>query len=195
MTASLSPVETARALLVRAIGARMFPAAVAEVGCSSGVLWREGFGTLTFDADAPPAAAYTVFDLASLTKPIATASRAIELVSAGHLALDARVADLVREWRGADREAVTVQDLLEHASGLAARLVDQPPESKLEFLHDICRMPLEYAPRTQSIYSDLGFILLGFVLEDRGRDPGAHGEEGREAEEATGSLDERFAAM
>jgi CubicO group peptidase (beta-lactamase class C family) len=185
VTASLSPVETARALLVRAIGTRMFPAAVAEVGHSGGVLWREAFGTLTFDDEAPSADAYTVFDLASLTKPIAATSRAIELVSSGQLALDARVAELVREWRGADREAVTVQDLLEHASGLAARLVDQPPESRLEFLYDICRMPLEYAPRARSTYSDLGFILLGLIIEDRGRGPGG---------EDAGSFSEQFAA-
>ena len=181
MTASLSPVDTARALLVRAIGSRMFPAAVAEVGHSGGVLWREAFGTLTFDADAPPADAHTVFDLASLTKPIATASCAIELASAGQLALDARVAAAFHEWSGADREAVTVQDLLEHASGLAARLVDQPPESRLEFVHDICRMPLEYAPRSRSIYSDLGFILLGFMVEDGGG-------------EAAGTFSEQFSA-
>ena len=188
MTDGLSPVDAARALLVRAITARMFPAAVAEVGHSGGVLWREAFGTLTFDADASPADAHTVFDLASLTKPIATASRAIELVSAGQLALDARVAESFPEWRGADRESVTVRDLLEHASGLAARLVDQPPESRIEFVHDISRMPLEYAPRTRSVYSDLGFILLGFIVEDRGRGGGAPGEE------AAGSFKEQFGA-
>jgi CubicO group peptidase (beta-lactamase class C family) len=75
------------------------------------------------------------------------------------------------EWRGPDREAATVQDLLEHASGLAARLVDPPPASRREFEHDICGLPLEYPPRTKSIYSDLGFILLGFLAADRGGAP------------------------
>jgi serine-type D-Ala-D-Ala carboxypeptidase len=175
----LSPVETAREILVGAIAARMFPAAVAEVGHSDGVFWREAFGTLTFDADAAAADAYTIFDLASLTKPIATATRAIELVGAARLALDARVSAFIHEWSGVDRADVTIQDLLEHASGLGARLVDQPPESRLEFVHDICQMRLEYEPRTRSIYSDLGFILLGFVLESG---------------EAAGSFSEAFAA-
>jgi CubicO group peptidase (beta-lactamase class C family) len=165
VTGNLSPVEHARELLVRAVAARVFPAAVVEVGHSGGVLWREAFGTLTFDADALPADAHTIFDLSSLTKPIATATRAIELVNARQLALDARVLGSIREWNSVDRETVTVQDLLEHSSGLAARLVDQPPETRLEFVHDICQMRLEYEPRTRSIYSDLGFILLGFILE------------------------------
>jgi CubicO group peptidase (beta-lactamase class C family) len=168
-----SPVETARELLVRAVASRVFPAAVAEVGHSGGVLWREAFGTLTFDADALPADAHTIFDLSSLTKPIATATRAIELVNARQLELDGHVSASIPEWTSVDRETVTVQDLLEHASGLAARLVDQPPETRLEFVHDICQMRLEYEPRTKSIYSDLGFILLGFIVEDGGRRSGA----------------------
>jgi CubicO group peptidase (beta-lactamase class C family) len=66
---------------------------------------------------------------------------------------------------------VTVRDLLEHTSGLSARLVDAPPKSRREFEHEICRMPLEYVPRTQAIYSDLDFILLGFLAADRGGAP------------------------
>jgi CubicO group peptidase (beta-lactamase class C family) len=83
--------------------------------------------------------------------------------------LDEPLVRSVAEWRGDDRAHVTVRDLLEHASGLAARLVDPPPGGRREFEHEICSMPLEYAPRTQSIYSDLGFILLGFLAADRGR--------------------------
>src|SRR5207249_9114071 len=78
------------------------------------------------------------------------------------------IAAFFAEWRGADREAATVQDLLEHAAGLAARLVDAPPAGRREFEHEICTMPLEYAPRTASLYSDLGFILLGFLAANRG---------------------------
>ena len=66
-----------------------------------------------------------------------------------------------------DREGVTIRDLLAHSSGLAAYLpFFRDHTARREFQHAICTMPLEYAPRTQSIYSDLGFILLGFILED-----------------------------
>jgi CubicO group peptidase (beta-lactamase class C family) len=163
------PVHAARRLLVRAIDERIFPAASVEVGDSRGVSWREAFGTLTFDEAAPAATDRTVFDLASLTKPIATTTVVLQLMADGALDLREPVAAFFPEWRGADREGVTAQDLLEHASGLAPRLIDPAPGGRREFEHEICTMPLEYVPRTQSMYSDLGFILLGFLAADRGR--------------------------
>src|SRR5260221_14689437 len=72
------------------------------------------------------------------------------------------------EWVGADRADVTVRDLLEHASGLPARLVDAPPSSRREFEHDICATRLEDLPRTKSVYSHPGVLLLGFLPADLG---------------------------
>ncbi|OLC48540.1 MAG: hypothetical protein AUH43_08980 [Acidobacteria bacterium 13_1_40CM_65_14] len=151
-----------------AIGARVFPAATAEVGASDGVLWQEALGTLTFDDASARTELDTPFDLASLTKVIATATGVMRLVHGRALRLEDAVSSFFDEWRGTDREAVTVRDLLEHTSGLSARLVDPPGEARREFEHDICTMKLEYAPRSRSIYSDLGFILLGFIVADRG---------------------------
>lgn len=162
-------IDDARRVIAAAIAARVFPAATIEVGESAGVLWRDALGTLTFDAGASPADADTPFDLASLTKVIATTTVVMELVALGALRLDERVSTCFQDWRGADREPVTVRDLLEHTSGLPARLVDAPPAGRRELEHDIGVTPLEYVPRTRSIYSDLGFILLGFLAADRGR--------------------------
>lgn len=164
-------IDTARKVIADAIRAGVFPAAVAEVGDRSGVLWREAFGRLTFDDASPAAHDRTIFDAASLAKPIATTSIVMHLAAAGALELHDCVSTFFEEWRGEDREGVTVQDLLEHASGLSARLIDVAPEVRREFEHEICTMPLEYPPRTQSIYSDLGFILLGFLVAGRGRAP------------------------
>ena len=121
------------------------------------------------------------FDLASLTKVIATTTVIMELVTTGVVRLGDRVAEFFPEWRGADRETVTVQDLLEHASGLPARLLDAPPPTRREFEHDICSMPLAYAPRSQSIYCDLGFILLGLLAESRGSARAGRGSSTRSA--------------
>jgi CubicO group peptidase (beta-lactamase class C family) len=162
--------DDAHRVLADARGARVFPAAVAEVGDSADVLWRDALGAQTFD-ETVPIDEHTVFDLASLTKVIATTTVVMHLVDAAALALEDPVAAHFPEWRGADREAAVVRDLLDHSSGLAARLVDQPPGGRREFEHDICTMPLEYAPRTRSVYSDLGFILLGWLAADRGRAP------------------------
>ena len=160
---------TPSALIERAIAARAFPAAVVETGGRRGVRWREAFGTLTYAPDAPAATTETIFDLASLTKVIATATQAMRAVDAGALALERRVAAYLPAWRGADRDAVTIADLLEHASGLTAYLpFFRDHHGRADFEQAICTLPLEYAPRTQAIYSDLGFILLGFILDDVG---------------------------
>jgi CubicO group peptidase (beta-lactamase class C family) len=164
------PVDAARDVIAAAIRARVFPAAAVEVGSASAVLWNEAFGTRTFD-DATRVTSSTLFDLASLTKPVATTTVALALADRAALALDDPVARYFEEWRGEDREAATIRDLLEHASGLPARLVDPPPSTRREFEHDICGIKLEYDVRTRSIYSDLGFILLGFLLADVSGEP------------------------
>jgi len=159
--------DNARRVLEDAIVARTFPAAAVDVGSTAGTLWRDAVGTLT--ADPPLAAAIdTPFDLASLTKVLATTTVVMQLMATDRLRLDERVGAFFQDWRGADRVSVTVRDLLEHASGLPARLVDPPPASRREFEYEICRIALEYDPRARSIYSDLGFILLGFIAEQRG---------------------------
>jgi serine-type D-Ala-D-Ala carboxypeptidase len=164
------PIDEARRVLADAVRARVFPAASAELGDSRATIWSEAIGTLTFDNPAT-ARRETPFDLASLTKVIATTTLVMRLHDSGALALDEPIARAFAEWRGDDREATTVRDLLEHASGLPARLVDPPPEGRREFEHEICAIRLETPRRTRSIYSDLGFILLGFLVADRGRAP------------------------
>lgn len=160
---------SARAIVERGISARAFPGAAVEVGTRTDVLWRAAFGRFTYADDSPPVTLESIYDLASLTKVIATTTRAMEAVEAGDLALSDRVADRLAAWRGADRDAVTIADLLEHASGLTAYLpFFRDHRGRAEFERAICTLPLEYAPRTRSIYSDLGFILLGFILEDAG---------------------------
>jgi CubicO group peptidase (beta-lactamase class C family) len=151
------------------IARRVFPAAVVDVGNSLAPRWREAFGTLTFVPDSPRSDEATIFDLASLTKVIATTTLVMQQIHAGQLRLDEPLSSCFAEWRDTDRERAAVQDLLEHSSGLPARLVDLPPDGAREFEHEICAMPLEYEPRTRSVYSDLGFILLGLLLADRGK--------------------------
>lgn len=164
----MSDFTAAGRILEDAIGNRVCPAAVAEVGSRSGHRWRHATGRLTFEAGSPSATVDTIFDLASLTKVIATTTVAMRHVDAGLTPLDLPVASVLRGWRGDDRETVTVRDLLAHASGLTAHLpFYRDHVGRAEFESAISRLPLEYPPRTRSIYSDLGFILLGFILADR----------------------------
>lgn len=157
----------ARNVLQRAVDERAFPAACAEVGDATAPLWRGSFGRLTFEPESRPAAEDTIFDLASLTKVLATAPLVMRHVERGVIALDDPVARYLPSWQGADRAAVTVRDLLAHCSGLPAhRHFYRYLRGRAAFEAAIAATPLEYAPRTQSAYSDLGFMLLGFILDD-----------------------------
>ncbi|HEY7445665.1 MAG TPA: serine hydrolase domain-containing protein [Vicinamibacterales bacterium] len=159
--------DPARALLKEGVASRAFPAAAVEVGTDREVLWQEAFGSLYYDSSTPATTPDTIFDLASLTKVLVTTSLAMRLVDDGRISLDEAVAGRIPEWKGRDRESVTIRDLLAHASGLTAWLpLYRDNTGRREYQHAIAMLPLEYAPRTQSIYSDLGFILLGFILED-----------------------------
>jgi CubicO group peptidase (beta-lactamase class C family) len=149
-----------------------YPAAVLEVGSHRGVTWRHAAGHLTYEPGAPTASDDTVFDLASLTKVIVTTTLAMRLVESGALRLSDPVSAWVHAWRGRDRAHVRVRDLLEHCSGLTAWMpFYRDHRGPTEIADAICALPLEYAPWTQSIYSDLGFMLVGFVLEQAGGSP------------------------
>jgi len=161
-------IEAAQNVIDDAIRRRVCPAATAEVGTSAGPTWSCAAGALTFDPEAVRADISTPFDLASLTKVIATTTLVMDLLAARRLCLDELVADGFDGWRGRERASVTVRDLLEHAAGLPARLDGETPEGREAFERAICATRLEYAPRTRSTYSDLGFILLGFLVADRG---------------------------
>jgi serine-type D-Ala-D-Ala carboxypeptidase len=163
-----------RAQLVarRFVEDRVAPCACIEIGSAERAWWRTSAGTLTYEPGATAATSETVFDLASLTKVLATATVAIRLVDAGRLDLHSHIADHVPGWRGTDRVAATVEDLLAHRAGLPAqRPYYEALEGRAAFERAICREPLGYAPGTDSIYSDLGFMLLGFLLEDAGGAP------------------------
>jgi CubicO group peptidase (beta-lactamase class C family) len=154
-------------MLREAVEAHIFPAATAEVGNRTEVLWTGVAGALTYDPYAPFTTRDTIFDLASLTKVIATTTLTMRAVDEERLQLDDRVASLLPHWRGRDRDMVTIRDLLSHSSGLSAYLpFFRDSTGRQEFEAAICSLPLEYAPGTQCIYSDLGFMLLGFILED-----------------------------
>jgi CubicO group peptidase (beta-lactamase class C family) len=162
--------EVARRLLQDAIADKAFPAAVIEVGNHTSPLWREAFGRLTFDQGARPTLDDTVFDLASLTKVLSTTPLMMQQVERGVLALDDPVSRHVADWQGAGRDQVTLRDLLAHCSGLPAhRPLYLDHAGRSDYMRAICAVSLDYLPRTRSLYSDLGFILIGFMLDEGDR--------------------------
>ena len=162
----------ARDLLTDAIDAGATPGAVAIAGTRDTVTWEHAAGRLSYDAAAAPVSLDTIYDLASLTKVIVTTPLVMLLSERGQLDLDTPVEAYLPEFTGGGKSRVTAADLMAHCGGLLwwTDLYRQCPGRSAEqvgrcFIDRICARPLDYAPRTRTVYSDLGFILLGTVLE------------------------------
>jgi CubicO group peptidase (beta-lactamase class C family) len=161
--------------LVEAVRSRVFPGGVAVVGRGGKVVSERAFGHLGYDAPPPasPATVETIYDLASLTKIVVTATLAMILHDRGKLKLGDRVREYLPEFVGSGKEAVKVSDLLSHSSGILwwkdlyrfAPTDVSIAEVKNWYVKAICLLPLDYPPRTKSVYSDLGTILMGEILE------------------------------
>jgi len=154
-------------ILNTAITSKVFPGAVIEIGRANGVITTQVAGTLAYDTGSPAVHARTIYDLASLTKVLATAPLMAGEIASGRMRLNDRVRHWISSWSGEERQSVTIQDLLEHCSGLPGhRHYFESRNGRPAFELAVCEEPLEYAPRTRSIYSDPGFMLLGFAMEN-----------------------------
>ena len=154
-------------ILAGATNARVFPGAVVEVGRSEGSLFTRTAGSLTYEPGAAPVGAHTIYDLASLTKVIGAAALMAGQIQSGRMRLNDRVRHWIACWTGEARQVVTLRDLLEHCSGLPGhRRYFETRRGRHAFEMAICEEPLEYVPRSASIYSDPGFMLLGFAMEN-----------------------------
>jgi beta-N-acetylhexosaminidase len=163
-------------LLDRAVRTRAFPGGVLAVG-HAGQCLVHPFGRLRFArpprrAGEPRGAvtAGTVYDVASLTKPVVTTTAAMLLAASGSLRLTDPVGKYLPDWlRGPNRKwraRVTVADLLRHSSGLPAhRDYYRQAKGAAAILARVLAEPLVYEPGTRIVYSDLGFILLGGLIE------------------------------
>lgn len=168
-----------RSLIDEAIESRATPAVSIEVGQANGPLWQYAAGHLTYAPDAPRCTPDTIFDLASLTKVIATTPLTMALVGRGRLDLEMPVAEIVPTWRATEKRGIAIRHLLDHSSGLPAhaRIWETLPGSKVPpssgespdrraaYRRAIDALPLEHPAGAAAVYSDVGFMQLGFVLE------------------------------
>lgn len=132
-------------ILENGVRERAFPGAVLLVGDDNGTLFEEAAGHLDFDPNSPQTRLDTIYDVASLTKVVVTTTLAMMLYDEGKLDLDTQVEDY------------TIRELLTHSAGLKTE-----PDADISGGH---RPPLEYEPGTKSVYSDVGFIILGKIIE------------------------------
>lgn len=162
-----------RTLLTKAVEEKVFPGAVAVVVRNGRFVSEVAVGRETYDAGSPAVTAGTVYDLASLTKVCATTPLCLRLVAQGKLTLDRKVSELVPDFTGGGKELVTIRHLLTHCAGLPAyvKFFEQGLTGRERIQHAAATTPLEYAPGTKSVYSDLGMILLMACLEKVGGAP------------------------
>lgn len=145
----------------------IYPGAVVVIGRRDTILYASGFGHVTWSARArTPSVGDTRWDLASLTKVVATTSAVLVLVDQGRVLLDAPVARYLPRFTGQGRERVTVRMLLDHTSGLPAYLpFYRLATSRSNAVSLLYRQSLRHPPGTVTEYSDLNGILLGLLVE------------------------------
>jgi CubicO group peptidase (beta-lactamase class C family) len=178
-SASLAPrgfrpggLEAVDAIVLGAVAGRAFPGGVLAVGKDGTLAHLKAFGRLSYDPDAAEVATDTLYDLASLTKVVVTTTLAMILVDEGKLDLDTHVHAYFPAFSGPAKERVTVRQLLSHAGGIHwwAPLYKEI-QGKKDYVERIVAMDLAFDPGTRTVYSDLGFILLGDILERASRTP------------------------
>ena len=155
-------------ILEDAIAARAFPTASVAVTQENKLVALRAFGHFTYDSASPQPTVATLFDLASLTKVVATTTMAMILYERGLLDLDLSLNSIVGEFSGEDprRDEVTLRMLLAHSSGLPAyEKLFLRARTRDELLAAAFSIPLANDPGAHTEYSDIGFILLGVALE------------------------------
>jgi beta-glucosidase-like glycosyl hydrolase/CubicO group peptidase (beta-lactamase class C family) len=155
------------AVLEEAVAQRAFPGGVAAVGRDGALVHLKPYGRLSFDEGAPAVAETTIYDLASLTKVIVTTTMAMILVDEGKLDIDKPVSAFIPAFKGGMKDEVTVRNLLTHSGGQAGGVtyLYKDLKGKEAYVRFIAGLDLLYEPGTQTVYTDLGEILLGEVLE------------------------------
>ena len=173
LTSQFGPVEE---ILLQAITQKVFPGCSVALGNSNSVLWSSGFGYLSLSKQKM-VSPNTLYDLASLTKVVGTASVAVQLLASESLALNDSVSKWIPEFvanhdESALREEITIQHLLTHTSGLPAwKPIYKSASNYKETIAAICQTDLEQPPGEKYRYSDLGMMLLGEILSRAGKSP------------------------
>ena len=142
-----------------------FPSAVYIVAQDGRAVFADALGDAVRKPQRLPANLETIYDLASLTKPLVTGMLCARLVERGQIAVDHPVAKYLSEF-GRNHSGMLLRHLLTHTSGLPAwRPLYLLAKTREEVIAAIADQPLDYQPEERVVYSDLGFIVLGFLLQ------------------------------
>jgi CubicO group peptidase (beta-lactamase class C family) len=166
--------RAAFALLDNAIAARAFPCCSLAVTLRGELIAHKALGRFTYEASSPAVSTASIFDLASVTKVVATTAMAMILYERGLVDLEAPVTAIVPEFASDDprRSDVTLHQLLAHSSGLPAyEKLFLRARTREELLQAAFTMELTAEPGQRAEYSDIGFLILGVALERLADEP------------------------
>lgn len=142
------------------------PGAVVLIVHKGRVVWRKAYGDRAVRPAKVAMTADTVFDLASLTKPVATATSVLLLIERGKLHLSDKVSDHIPAFAAKGKDKITVEELLLHTSGLIADNAEADyRDGRDKALERLYALAPKTAPGERFVYSDLGFIVLGQLVE------------------------------
>ena len=153
-------------IIQSAIKDSAFPGAVVLVSKDGKIIYEKAFGQLTYDDTSASVTINTIYDIASLTKVIATTTAIMICYDKDLFSLDDPVVEYLPEFSKNGKEKVTIKNLLLHNGGLLAfKRFYTNYSSADEIIKDIYKTPLSYEPGSNTVYSDLGFITLAKIVE------------------------------
>ncbi|MGE3840807.1 MAG: serine hydrolase, partial [Vicinamibacterales bacterium] len=153
-------------VVLEALKDRALPGAVVVVGDSRGVVYEKAFGQRAIEPVPEPMTLDTVFDLASLTKVVATTTAVMQLVESGRLGFSDPVARYIPEFAKYDKGRVTIAQLMTHTSGLRPDLdLSIEWQGRDEAIRLASEEVLTASPGSRFVYSDINFFLLGHIVE------------------------------
>ena len=165
VSVSSSQLSLMDAVIEEGISQHKLPGAVVLVGRKGKVVWRKAYGARALEPAREPMSVDTIFDLASLTKVVATATSIMILVERGKIRLADPVSVYIPELKGEGREKITVEQLLTHRSGYAPDFdLREQWTGYDEAIKHLIKEPLRTQPGTRFVYSDINFIALGEVV-------------------------------
>jgi uncharacterized protein YbbC (DUF1343 family) len=152
-------------IVAQGLAEKKMPGCVVCIGRQGKIVLLKAYGNKQVEPSAVPMTTDTVFDMASITKPVATATSVMLLVERGQLKLGDKVAALIPEFAASGKGEITIRDLLIHQSGLlpdnAVADYEQGQETALQ---KICDLGLQAPTGTKFIYSDVNYILLAEII-------------------------------
>ncbi|AXC10335.1 hypothetical protein ACPOL_0984 [Acidisarcina polymorpha] len=161
-----APFSDIDSMMTEAVAKGNIPGGVVVIGHNGKIVYRKAFGSRSLEPLREPMTIDTIFDLASLTKCIATTTSAMKLLEAGRIRLNDPVAAYLPEFAQNGKQDVTVRDLMTHYSGLPPDLDLQSPWQGREAAFQMAmQTKLQDPPGSRFVYSDINFETLGFIVE------------------------------